>query len=189
MDYNHYTSNIDNQLNHLLDIATTTSHIIYPEERLKEVFKPHYRIYTPESWEQWGRNQIDDVEDGKITNTEELMKQLFLKFYNICNTGTCFQGSSKTITEDIVDMLSDKKQKQKLATSHPTSDESDPDTKKQVKLPLLTPHYNQTSDPETTKYKVDASKIWNGVTYYFFDCPTHKNKPKWYTHTAETCHT
>ena len=50
------------------------------------------------------------------------MNQVSLKLYNIRNTGTCFQGSSQTITEDIVSTMTEKKQKQKPAAKISTSD-------------------------------------------------------------------
>ena len=37
------------------------------------------------------------------------MNQASHKFYEICNTGTGFQGSSKTITKDVVAMIAEKK--------------------------------------------------------------------------------
>ena len=68
-----------------------------------------------------------------------------------------------------------------------TYDVSDPDTKKQVKLPPLTCNFNHTSDTEYPKYKVDDIKNLNGMNYYFCDFPTHKDKLKWHTHTMEPC--
>ena len=75
-------------------------------------------------------------------------------------------------------IMAEKKQKQKPATNLSTSDEPDLERRKQIKLPSFVCHFKHTSDHDPKKYKVDDSKIWNYVTYYFCDCPTHKEKLK-----------
>ena len=71
-----------------------------------------------------------NVEYSKITNSQEFMNQASLKFYNICNTGTGFQGSFQTIIKDVVAVMAEKKQKRKPVANLSTSDKSEPDTKK-----------------------------------------------------------
>ena len=117
------------------------------------------------------------------------MNQASLKFYNICNTGTGFQDSFQTIIKDIVDVMAEKNQKRKSVANLSTSEESEPDTKKQVKIPPSAHNFKHTSDPNSPKYKVDDIKNWNGVIYYLCFWPTHKDKLKWHPHTVETCHT
>ena len=86
-------------------------------------------------------------------------------------------------------MLAKKKQKLKPAANLSTSHDSNPDTKKWVKFPPFARYFNQTSDPDYQKYKVDDINIFNGVTYSLYDFPTHEDKLKYHTHTAETCRT
>ena len=86
-------------------------------------------------------------------------------------------------------MLAEKNQKHKPVANLSTYDESDADTKKQVKLHPSVHHFKQKIDTDSPKYKVDDSIIWNSVTYYFCDCPTHKNKLEWDTKIVETCRT
>ena len=86
-------------------------------------------------------------------------------------------------------MLAEKNQKHKPVANLSTYDESDADTKKQVKLHPFVHHFKQKVDTDSPKYKVDDSIIWNSVTYYFCDCPTHKNKLEWDTNIVETCRT
>ena len=94
------------------------------------------------------------------------MNQAPLKFYNICNTGTGFQVSSNTTTEDIIVMLAGKKRNPKPTDlNHPNDVE--PDTNIQTKIPPFLSYLNQTSDTDPPKYKADDRKIWNGVDYYF----------------------
>ena len=85
--------------------------------------------------------------------------------------------------------MAEKKQKGKPASKQSTSNDSDPDTKKQVKLSPFTRNFKHTSDPDSPKYKVDDSKIWNGVTYYVYDFPTHKVKLKCHNNNEEACRT
>ena len=87
------------------------------------------------------------------------MNQVSLKFYNICNTGTGFQVSFQTIIKDIVAVMAEKKQKRKPVANLSISDESEPDTKKQIKLPPSARNFKQTSDTDSPKYKVDNIKI------------------------------
>ena len=54
-------------------------------------------------------------------------------------------------------ILADNKNKLKPNANLSTSDENDPNTRKQVKLPLFARKFKQTSNPE--------SQIWNSVTY------------------------
>ena len=88
-----------------------------------------------------------------------------------------------------MDVLADETQRLKLAANISTSDDSDPDTKKHVKLPPYVHRFKYTSDPDSPKWNVDDRIIWNDVNYYFCYWPTHKDKLKWYTHKAETFRT
>ena len=100
------------------------------------------------------------------------MNQVSLKIYNTHNTDTGFQGSSQTSTNKIMVILAEKKHKLKPSINLSPSDESDPDTKKQVKLSTFAHYFNQTGDPDSSKYKVNKKTIWNSVAYYFCDFPT-----------------
>ena len=97
-DYIYHIPKMSTTLNHLFVIANTSICVISTEEQLHPIVTSYSHICQPESWEQWFRNQIDDFEDGKITNPQEFMNQVSLKFYRICNTDTGLQGSYQTIT-------------------------------------------------------------------------------------------
>ena len=188
-DYNYHIYNINTQLNHISVLDTTITYILFTEEQLHHTVTSYSRIRQPESLVKWVRNQIDDVEDGKITNPQYFMNQASLKLNNIHYTDTCFQDYSQTTNDVIVAIIYEKNQKHKPSTNLSTSDDSDPYTKKYVKIPLVTRNFNQTSDLDSTKYKADDRNIWHGVTYYFCGCPTYKDRLKCHTHIAETCHT
>ena len=101
-EYNYHIPNINTQSNHPFVLATTSTRIVSPEESLQKIITSYTCVLQPESWSQWVRNQIDDIEDGKISNPKDFMNQEYLKFYKICNTETGFKCSSQTITKDIV---------------------------------------------------------------------------------------
>ena len=61
--------------------------------------------------------------------------------------------------------MADKKHKLKPAANMSTSDEYDPDTTKQVKLPPFARNFKKKIDPDSKKSKVDGRIFWNGVTY------------------------
>ena len=44
-------------------------------------------------------------------------------------------------------------------------------------------------DGFSTLFKVGDSKTWNNQTWYYCDCPNHRDGIHWHTHTAETCRT
>ena len=87
------------------------------------------------------------------------MNQAFLKFFNICNTDTGFQGFSHNIIEDIISMLDENNYKRKPASTLSTSYDPDLETKKNMKPPLFMRNFNQTTDPDSPKYKVGERKI------------------------------
>jgi hypothetical protein len=73
------------------------------------------------------------------------------------------------------------------STRTPISDTDDA-TRRQ-KLPPFAKHFSVSSAADATKYKVGDSKEWNQHTWYFCDCPNHRDKIKWHTHPASTCRT
>jgi hypothetical protein len=57
------------------------------------------------------------------------------------------------------------------------------------KLPPFIKHFKSSNTNGSTVYKVRDSKTWNNTTWYFCDCPTHRDKHKWHTHPTDTCRT
>ena len=43
--------------------------------------------------------------------------------------------------------------------------------------------------PSATSCKVGDSNDWDGHSWYFCDCPNHKEHIKWHTHSTKSCHT
>ena len=66
----------------------------------------------------------------------------------------------------------------------PIDSDDTPTLKLRRNSPPFFIHY-QTADK--VKYKVGDKKEHAGSTFYFCDCPLHKNKLKWHTHHPEKC--
>lgn len=86
-------------------------------------------------------------------------------------------------------MVATSKRKQTpLKTPSPhTSDTSRKADNTTAKLPPFAKHFKSSTAANATPFKVGDSKEWNGQTWYFCDCPNHRDRVKWHTHTAATC--
>ena len=176
---------INTQLNHLFILASTQARQLGEAERIHHTLTTYGRICQPEEWAQWIRTQFNRFDDGNITVCQDFMNRAVLQYNRIkeSNEGA-FKGSTSTVQEDIVAMLSATK-KQKTTAASPANQ---PSTKVK-KLPPFARHYKTSSSDDAKEYKVGDSKVWNNQTWYFCDAPTHKDKIKWHTHTAESCRT
>jgi hypothetical protein len=181
---------INTKLNHLFVLATTRERQLLDSERIQHTLMIYSKIKQPEPWAMWVRIQVDKFDEGLIHVCQDFMNQATLKFNKITSTEGGFQGSNSTVQEDIVAMFTAAKRK-RLPTSAPTDvkpkDANDKPFSK--KLPPFAKHFKANNDPDSQKFKVGDSKLWNDLTWYFCDCPTHRDKLKWHTHTAETCRT
>lgn len=120
------------------------------------------------------------------------MNSAVLKYTNIAGTHDGkFQGSSTTVQEDIVAMVSAGVIKRKRApTPEPSKGRpSGSSEARDKKLPPFAKHFKSSNDTNATPYKVGDTKSWNNETWYFCDCPLHRNRLKWHTHAADTCRT
>ena len=114
------------------------------------------------------------------------MNSAVLKFNKIISeTGGTFQGSTSTLQEDIVAMLASKRK----PASKPDSDASEDNKRAKNVFPPFVKHFKTSNDTDATSYKLGDSKTWQGATWYFCDCPNHRDRHKWHTHTHETCRT
>jgi hypothetical protein len=53
-------------------------------------------------------------------------------------------------------------------------------------LPPFVKHFKSSTGSDGQKFKVGSKKIWNNSTWYFCDCPNHRDKVKWHTHDEAT---
>ena len=126
-----------------------------------------------------------DFGEGRITNCQDFMNLADIQYKQIVSSGDGqFKGSITTVTEDIVAMMATSRKRKS-----PPSNDFDPEktTKSQKKDgPPFVSHYQ---DSKGSKYKVGDKKEFDGRTYFFCDCPFHRNRLRWHTHPADTCRT
>ena len=173
---------INSKLIHLFILSTTSSRKIDDSEQISHTLNAYGKIVQPESWAQWVRNKIDAFEEGTITVSQTFMNAAVMKYNKIiCDKGK-FSGSITSVQEDIVAMIA-KSTKRKR-----NIDNDDGYKKKQTAItppPFLT-HYK---DSKEVKYKLGDTKMHNNKKFYFCDCPDHRNRLKWHTHSTEDCRT
>jgi hypothetical protein len=191
VDHKFNIPTINTKLNHLFVLATTRERQLLDSERIQHTLMIYSKIKQPEPWAMWVRIQVDKFDEGLIHVCQDFMNQATLKFNKITSTEGGFQGSNSTVQEDIVAMFTAAKRKRlPNATPHDIKPKDVNDTPFPAKkLPPFAKHFKANNAPDSQKFKVGDSKSWNDLTWYFCDCPNHRDKLKWHTHTAETCRT
>ena len=188
-------STINTKLNHLFVIATNGQRTISEPECIQHTLTAYACIKKPEEWAQWVGLQIDSFEEGIIPNAQSLMNSAALKYVKIsANGSSSFGGSSTTISEDILSMMAavSKKltvpptSKKKIATKF---SEDEPNPKSAKTLPPFVRHFKKTTASDSATFKVGDTKEWKGDTWYFCNCPNHRDCVKWHYHTAPECRT
>lgn len=185
---------INTKLIHLFVLATTRDRILQESEKLQHTLHVYSRIQQPELWAQWVRNQVDAFDDGLITVCQAFMNSAVIKFNKITGSSEGgFRGSSSTVQDDIVAMVAAAKRKRPSPSTPPSGSkppqDKDDSTSSPPKLPPFVRHFKTSADDKAKKYALGDTKTWNKLTWYFCDCPTHRNKIKWHTHKPEICRT
>jgi hypothetical protein len=123
------------------------------------------------------------------------MNSAVIKYNKISGTSEGgFSGASITLQEDIVAMVAAVKRK---APTPPAGAPYKPKPKpgpptpdgKPKKMPPFAKHFKSSTETGYVTYKVGDSKPWDNTTWYFCDCPNHRDRIKWHTHSAADCHT
>jgi hypothetical protein len=184
---------INKTLNHLFVLATTGTRTLDDPERIQHTLTVYQRIRQPEIWAQWVRNQIDAFEQGSITLSQSFMNTAVIKYNKICMDSPehAFPGSASTLQEDIVAMVASTKRKvpPKPDTRVKKTTGAVDNASASAKQPPFIKHFKSSPGPDATKFKVGDSKPWNNQTWYFCDCPNHRDRIKWHPHTATECRT
>ena len=180
---------INTQMLHLFVLATTGQRQLGEPEKLQHVLTCYTRIQQPAVWLTWVTNQIELFDAGQLTNCQDFMNKADAKAKKIAAAnGGVFGGKTTTVQDDIMAMFS---QKQKLPSSNKRKPDSDgssaPPTS--TKLPPWVRHFKKSTATDAEHYKVGDSKEFDGKTWYFCDCPLHKDRVRFHTHTAESCRT
>jgi hypothetical protein len=185
-EHNFNVPAINTKLNHLFVLATTRERNLTQEERIQHALTVYARIKQPELWAQWVRTQVDLFDAGTLNNCQAFMNAATLKFIKISAADAGFEGSATTVQEDIVAMVAATKRKKPFP---PSDDSSKPAADSEKKVPPFVKHFKSGTSDDATAFKVGNKKEWNGASWYFCDCPTHKDRHKWHTHTHEQCRT
>ena len=188
-DHAYNIATINTQLLHLFFLATTRNRILDSSERIQHTLAVYERIQQPEAWAQWVRARLEDNDNGLIPDCHAFMNAAVLKYNQIAGKHDGkFPGSSTTLQEDIVAMLAQKRKPAAVAAAPPDGDT--PAAKRTSnKLPPFIKHFKTSADADAPPHKVGDSKPWNNETWYFCDCPNHRDRIKWHTHTHTDCKT
>jgi hypothetical protein len=155
----------------------------------------YQRIRQPEIWAQWVRNQVDAFGEGRILSSQIFMNAAAIKYNKICveSDGQDFPGSATTLQEDIVAMMAATKRKflpgAPPEKGKPTSSTTANDDRKKFKQPPFVKHYKSSVADGDKAFKVGDTKVWNKETWHFCDCPNHRDRIKWHTHSTADCRT
>jgi hypothetical protein len=192
--YHFNVPTVNTKLSHLFTLATTSSRLLTDAERIQHTLTVYQRIQQPEIWAQWIRNQVDSFESGNITNCQAFMNTAVVK-YNKIRVETedhAFPGSASTLQEDIVAMMAASKRKRvpnPTDKPKPADNDSNKERRNQTALPTFARHFKGKEADGGKAYKVGDTKKWKDATWYYCDCPNHRDRIKWHTHTAEDCRT
>jgi hypothetical protein len=186
---------INTKLSHLFTLAMTSSRLLAGAERIQHTLTVYQRIRQPKIWAQWIRNQVDSFEYRNITNCQAFMNMAVVK-YNKIRVETedhAFRGSASTLQEDIVAMMAASKRKRIPNPNDnkpkPVDNDSNKERRNQTALPSFARHFKGKEADGGKAFKVGDTKKWKDATWYYCDCPNHRDCIKWYTHTAEDCRT
>ena len=177
-------SAVSTKLTHLFVLATTNQRQLGELEHIQHVLTAYARIKQPEQWASWVRLQIDRFEESLLTTCQSFMNSAAIKYVKIASPNSGFGGSSTTLQEDIVVMVSAVSSKRKAPTlprSKTSGKTSNGDKKSTMeKSPPFVCHYKSAPGPEGTTYKVGDTKTWEGQTYYYCRCPCVQNPREGY---------
>jgi hypothetical protein len=112
---------INTKLIHLFVLATTRDRTLQDAKKIQHTIHVYSRIQQPELWAQWVRNQVDAFDEGRITVCQAFMNSAVIKYNKITGSSEGgFRGSSSTVQDDIVAMVSATKHK-RAVTAPPST--------------------------------------------------------------------
>jgi hypothetical protein len=84
-------------------------------------------------------------------------------------------------TQDIVAMMAAVKRKHVPTGGRPSNPKNNTDlpaNPNKRKMPPFVKHFKSSTSSDAPNYKVGDSKNWDNTTWYFCDCPHHRDKIK-----------
>lgn len=181
-DYNFVIPDINKALCNLVLLATTPQRPIPEPEQVQHAINAYKRIKQPEMWAQWVREQMETFRQGNLMSIQPFLNSAVEKYNQIKSEQDGeFNGSSTTIQEDVVAMLTAKTKKRKA------EEKKEPEPTPDPKKPPFLRHFKHTAASDAPLYKVGDTKEWDGKTYYFCDATTHRDKVRWHLHSPDKC--
>lgn len=181
---------MNTKLSHLFVLATTRNRKLTEQEKIQHTLAAYERIQQPETWSRWVTTQMDNFDDGTITNCQNLMNTAAIKYIKISQKSG-FDGSLATLHDDIVSMVASVKRKsnsnekqddiKKLKTGN---DNDDNKKRTSFKQPSFRKH---TKTKDNVAYKVGDTKTWNKRVWHFCDAPNHKGGCHWHLWPTSEC--
>ena len=140
----------------------------------------------PQSWATWVAHQSDRYDDGLLVNAPDFLNSAAIKPAKIVAKEKGFHGSVNSVRDDIVAMVTATKPKKAPSKKAASSSAGDSKPSSRKRPPFLR-HYKSSPGDDGTPYVVGDSKTWNNSTWYFCDCPNHRDRIKWHTFPASEC--
>ena len=181
-DYAFNISTVNTKMTHLFLLATTGQRRISEAEKIQHLLTAYTKIRQPEVWAQWVRGRVDAFDEGQITNSQAFMNSAALKYIKLSSSEEGFAARSTTVQDDVIALLAPKTKPSKNHQSDALPDKS-------TKQPPFLTHYKTSLSPDAPKFTLGDTKVFEGVTYHFCDCPKHRDKIKWHQHPPDQCRT
>jgi len=131
------------------------------------------------------RSKIDSCDEELITVCQTFMNHAVAKYNKIISKEGEFKASITSVQKDIVAIVTTKSKTKQFKRKRDNEDEPTEDIK--PSLPPWITHFQSTIKGIKTKYKVGDKKTSRNEIWYYYDCPNHRDKAKWHTHSAESC--
>ena len=200
VDYGYNISVINTRAAHLFTLATTGARILSDGERIQLLLTAYNRIRQPAAWSTWVANKTEAFDAGLLVPSlhvsahQLLMNEAILKSNRLHadKDNGPLQWRSTSLAEDVVAMLANSAAaapKTRPSFSRNSTTTAGPPSAPVIKpvLPPFARHFKASSAPDAAKFQVGDSKPFDGATWYFCDCPTHRNKVKWHTFPHTEC--
>ena len=103
---------MNTKLSHLFVLATTCNRTLTEQENIQHTLAAYKLIQQPKTWSQWVTTQMDNFDDGKLKNCQNLMNTTAIKYIKISKKYG-FDAFLATLYDDIVSTVSFVKRKRK----------------------------------------------------------------------------
>ena len=116
------------------------------------------------------------------------MNSAALKYIKLSSSPDGFVARSTTVQDDVIAMIATKSKKSRNP-DRANDNNSDDYTARMAKLPPFVKYFKTSAAPDAPKFQVGDTKVFEGVTYYFCDCPKHRDNIRWHKHHPDQCRT